>query len=416
MPSSLKFALKLVLGLALIAAGWTFIATQWGWKALPDAPAPTVEILDARFETAGLEAANQLETARLSLGAPGMTAAVAVDGELVWAAGAGWSNVETQTPATPDTLFRIGSTSKAMTSTVIARLVDRGALDPDDTVGEHFPDAPNEDWLPLTLAQLLSHTAGFPGYENNSDWPDAYETLRMKRQFDSVEDSLMLVDDARLLSAPGEGFYYTSFDIVLAAVMAERARGADYASLLERQVRAPLDLQTPILANSGPEPDMLARFYESRNQSQVRPRGAVNVSQRWPSGGLYSRSVDLVRVASAWLDDDYISEATREQFWTPMRLNSGEVNEQGYALGWRVNPESTSRFGEDAPVRIVHHGGVSRGAMSWLILYPELGIAVAVNINTEADEFSDFSSVEPEITRLFAEAAGRTPEGARRPD
>jgi CubicO group peptidase (beta-lactamase class C family) len=123
-----------------------------------------------------------------------------------------------------------------------------------------------------------------------------------------------------------------------------------------------------------------------------------------------------VRVASAWLDDDYISEATREQFWTPMRLNSGEVNEQGYALGWRVNPESTSRFGEDAPVRIVHHGGVSRGAMSWLILYPELGIAVAVNINTEADEFSDFSSVEPEITRLFAEAAGRTPEGARRPD
>ncbi|MAB69713.1 MAG: hypothetical protein CMH91_00935 [Oceanicaulis sp.] len=409
MPSSLKFALKLVLGLALIAAGWTFIATQWGWKALPDAPAPTVEILDARFEAAGLEAANVLETARQRLGVPAMTAAVAVDGELVWAAGSGWSNVETQTPATPDTLFRIGSTSKAMTSTMIARLVDQGALALDDTVSDHLPDAPNPDWNLIRLDQLMSHTAGFPGYENNSDWPDAYETLRMKRQFDHVEDSLMLVDDARLLSAPGESFYYSSFDIVLAAVLAERAAGEDYASLLEREVRAPLDLQTPVLANSGPEPDTLARFYESRNQRQVRPRGAVNVSQRWPSGGLYSRSIDLVRVASAWLDDAYISEATREQFWTPMRLNSGEVNEQSYAIGWRVNPQNTTRFGEDAPVRIVHHGGVSRGAMSWLILYPELGMAVALNINTETDEYGDFSSVEPEITRLFAEAAGRTP-------
>lgn len=416
MPSSLKFALKLVLGLALIAAIWTFIATQWGWKALPEPPAPTVTVLGTRFDAAGREAAERLEAMRQSHGVPGVTAAVAIDGELVWTAGAGWADVDTETPATPETVFRIGSTSKAMTATVIARLVDQGVLDPDGTVGEYFPDAPNEDWFEIELDQLLSHTAGFPGYENNSDWPDAYETLRMKRQYETVEESLGLVDDARLLSEPGEAFYYTSFDVVVAAVMAERSSGLDYASLLEREIRAPLNLTTPVRADAGPAPEHVARFYESRQNGQVRPRGAVNVSQRWPSGGLYARSVDLVQVASAWLDDDYISEATRERFWTPMRLNTGEVNEQGYALGWRVNPESTTRFGEDAPVRIVHHGGVSRGAMSWLILYPELGMAVAVNINTETGEFGDFSSVEPEITRLFAEAAGRTPEGARQPD
>jgi serine beta-lactamase-like protein LACTB len=416
MPSSLKLVLKLVLGLAVVAGVWTFFSTQWGWKALPETAPLTFEAYDERFVQAGEDAAAVLEAMRGEFGVPGVTAAVAVDGELVWAAGAGWANLDAETPASTDTLFRIGSTSKAMTATVIARLVDQGVLAPDDTVGAHVPDAPNEDWLAIELDQLLSHTAGFPGYENNSDWPDAYETLRMKRQYDQVEDSLELVDDARLLSEPGEAYYYTSFDVVLAAVMAERATGEDYASLLDREIRTPLDLATPIRANAGPIPEHVAQFYQSRGNGQIRPRGAVNVSQRWPSGGLYARSIDLVQVASAWLDDDFISEATRERFWAPMRLNSGEVNEEGYALGWRVNPQSVSRFGEDAPVRIVHHGGVSRGAMSWLILYPELGIAVAVNINTETDEFSDFSSVEPEITRLFAEAIGRTPENARPPD
>lgn len=94
-----------------------------------------------------------------------------------------------------------------------------------------------------------------------------------------------------------------------------------------------------------------------------------------------------------------------------MRLNSGAVNEQNYAIGWRSDIVTT-RFGDAAPVRMVHHGGVSRGAMSWLVLYPDLGIAVAVNINARTPQFSDFSSVEPEILRLFAEAAGRTPEAA----
>lgn len=207
MPSSLKFVLKLVLGLAVIAGVWTFFSTQWGWKALPETAPLTFEAYDKRFAQAGEDAAAELEAMRGEFGVPGVTAAVAVDGELVWAAGAGWENLDAETPASPNTLFRIGSTSKAMTATVIARLVDQGVLAPDDTVGAHVPDAPNEDWLAIELDQLLSHTAGFPGYENNSDWPDAYETLRMKRQYDQVEDSLELVDDARLLSEPGEAYY-----------------------------------------------------------------------------------------------------------------------------------------------------------------------------------------------------------------
>ena len=134
MPSSLKFALKLVLGLALIAAIWTFIATQWGWKALPEPPAPMVSVFDTRFDAAGREAADRLDAMRQSYGVPGVTAAVAIDGELVWAAGAGWADVDTETPATPDTVFRIGSTSARLVITRSARVTTKGEKCPSGRV------------------------------------------------------------------------------------------------------------------------------------------------------------------------------------------------------------------------------------------------------------------------------------------
>lgn len=405
-----------VLALAAAALAGVIAAVNLsGWQSLPETAPLTVEVYDPRYVEAGQEAARLLEAMRAANGIPGAAAAVSVDGVLVWAAGTGWADLENLAPVTPATLFRIGSTSKAVTATVVARLHDEGLLDVGDTVANHIAAPLNPLWGPMQIDQLLAHTAGFPGYDNNTDWLGFIETLRMSRQFASVEEGLRLVDSSRLLGAPGERFYYSSFDTSLAALVAERASAADFASLIQSRVRAPLGLDTPLLADHGPPPEGLARFYSLGSGSRVRVRGAVNVSQRWAGGGLYGRPADLVRLGGAWLDDDFISQQTRARFWEPMQLNSGDVNEQSYALGWRVQPESAVTFGPEAPVRVVHHGGVSRGAMSWLIIYPELGIAAAVNINAETPGFADFSRVEPAIVRLFAGAAGRTPQGAVRP-
>ena len=144
----------------------------------------------------------------------------------------------------------------------------------------------------------------------------------------------------------------------------------------------------------------------------MRPKSLVHIHQdradRTAGGGLAARSADLVQVASAWLDDGFLPRRVVDDFWTPVRLNDGRVNEQNYAIGWRVD-RSITRFGAEAPVRLVHHGGVSRGAMSWLALYPDLGIAIAVNINAETPAFIDFAGVEQDLLRLFAAASGRSP-------
>ena len=84
---------------------------------------------------------------------------------------------------------------------------------------------------------------------------------------------------------------------------------------------------------------------------------------------------------------------------------SPEVNEQSYAIGWRANP-NTRLLGADKPAWNVHHGGVSKGAYSWLVIYPEQRLVVVLNANARLDEFGDFMAIEQAITRAFLNASG----------
>lgn len=393
---------------AVIAAGF-WIRGELGWRPLPTEARLSSITLDPAYQEAAGAALAAVEAMRAKEGIPGVTAAIAIDGALVWAGAAGWSDLETRSPMTPDATMRIGSTSKAMTATLLARLHDRGILTMRDTVGDHIPEPLNPAWSNMQLRQLMSHTAGMPGYKENTDWLGAIDTIRMQRSFDSVEDGLRIVDGSRLLFEPSEDFFYSSFDVNLAALTAEYASGREFASLIKDEIRSPLGLDTPKLADRGPRPENEAHYFLIRDTDRYKDWPPTDVSQRWPGGGLMSRSRDLVLVASAWLDPAFISRETRDMFWTPMQLEDGTVNEQNYAMGWRAD-RVTSRFGEDRePVLLIHHGGVSRGAMSWLALYPELAIAVAVNINTNTPEFGDFARVEADILRIFAEVAKREP-------
>ena len=92
----------------------------------------------------------------------------------------------------------------------------------------------------------------------------------------------------------------------------------------------------------------------------------------------------------------------RQQFWSPQRLASGQVNAQSYAVGWRFNPSSLIEY-QGKPLLHAHHGGVSKGAMSWLVVYPELQLVVALNSNSKAETFQAFAAAEVGLTQLLLE-------------
>src|SRR5688572_6893393 len=90
---------------------------------------------------------------------PGLSVAVAVDGEIVWAEGFGWADVESRTPVTPLTRFRLGALSRPLTAVAAALLHDRGRLDLDAPVQRYVPAYPGKQW-PVTVRQLMGDVGG----------------------------------------------------------------------------------------------------------------------------------------------------------------------------------------------------------------------------------------------------------------
>lgn len=373
--------------------------------ATPSLPVPYSEtVTDERWQPAAKKARIIVEQARAIHGLPSLTAAVAIDGKVVWAAAAGWSDVETRTPATLTTRYRIGSTSKAVTATLLARLVDRGTMSLDAPARTWAAQLPNPQWLALKPRQLASHSAGIVDYGQNRDLVGLFHSLHERKQFESVMDSLSVFDGNRLKSPPGVAFRYTSFDVVLLSALMEAASGTSFLDLIQREIANPLGATT-LSADyqDRPMPDR-ATFYWRKKQNLRRWRH-VNHSYKWAAGGLIASSSDLVRIGSAWLNPEYIQPETREAFWMPQKLANGMVNPQSYAIGWRSNLNPTL-LGEGCPLWNVHHGGVSKGAYSWLVIYPEFRLVVAINANARLDEFADFIAIEQAITRAFLASPG----------
>ena len=370
-----------------------------GWLKM-EGDAPVVqEAFDPAYAQAGDTVIAALDRRRIEIGAPAFSVAVAIDGDIVWRGAVGWADLETKTPATPATQFRIGSTSKAVTAAALARLVERGVIDLDAPVSAYLDPLPNPAWTTITARQLASHMAGLPHYGDNTDIVGLYKTGALRQHYADVRDALEIFDESDLLSEPGTAFSYSSLGTVLLGAVMSEAAGKPYRQVIEEEVLTPAGMTATIVAPKRAGGDSaLATFYlvQGGRQREWRP---VDLSHRLPGGGYASTPSDLVRMGAQMLDDDYISPETRDAFWAPQKLASGDVNEQDYAIGWRWREYEVEGVGL---ARNANHGGVSRGSQSWLLIFPDYDMAIAFNINTKTEEFRDFGMAWEDIFREFA--------------
>ena len=183
---------------------------------------PTNQILyQEQYKDPANEALNLITTHKVAINAPAISAAVSIDGKLVWAGASGWSDIENKTPVTTNTQFRIGSTAKALTGTALARMYDVKMIDLDKNISSYMKDLPNDEWRNITSRQLASQMAGLPHYKQNTDYVGLYKTLTLSTRYEDVEDSLSKFDSSELLFEPGTQFSYSTLGTVLLSAVME---------------------------------------------------------------------------------------------------------------------------------------------------------------------------------------------------
>jgi len=373
----------LVIALLVVAVTVSVIALQERIPAPVGAAAGTSRVYDESYDEAIASLHEELEAYRASLVSPSISAAVGVGGHLVWAGATGYADIESRTPATPNTVYAIGSVSKPITAVLAALLWQNGLLDIDVDVRDYVPSFPAKEYT-ITLRQLLSHQAGIRHYGFGWTLPTFSESA-LNREFASIDESLNLFANDALLFEPDTDFNYSTFGYTLIAAVVEQVTGRSYIGGLREHVLEPLGMGRTSIDRAGQIGGSRATDYVGTfSKKAVIKAPATNSSYKWAGGGLVSTPTDLVRFGNAMLRDGLLSETTRAAVLTARTLSSGELNPQHYGLGWRIGGlvVTDGETTEEKIITLIHHGGTRAGSTAILMIVPDHDIVVAMTANT----------------------------------
>ncbi|MFE5934978.1 serine hydrolase domain-containing protein [Streptomyces sp. NPDC056470] len=225
---------------------------------------------------------------------------------------AGVADTTTGRPPRTTDHMRIASVAKAFSGAVALRLVDRGKLNLNDTIGKHLPSLPTA-WHQVTLRQLLNHTSGLPDF---STAPAFLEILQEdpRHHFDSRR-LLDFVAGQDLVFPPGSRYEYSNSDNIAVALMAEAVTGQRYERLLDQLVYRPLDLRQTSLPQGYRLPRPYLHGYDVTPPAPPEDISEVlSASGVWASGGIVSTPKDLNAFIRAWAGGHgFLSKETRHQ-------------------------------------------------------------------------------------------------------
>ena len=302
---------------------------------------------------------------------PGLSLAVGIAGEIVWAEGFGWADVDERRPVTPTTLFRIGSVAMPMTATAVGLLHERGLLDLDAPVRDYVPSFPEKEWS-VTTRQLMGHVAGVrhPPFDE--------ELLFMRDHCESPLDGLELFADDPLLFAPGTRYRHSSYGWTLVGAVVEAAAGEPFLDVMQREVYDPSEMRDTVFDDVLRPPAGRTHFYwPFGGGNGVEDANEPDNSCIQGAGAVLSTPSDVVRFGLATLDGRLVRSETLDLLRTPLTLESGEST--GYGLGWSVG--STPLGSEAKTTTTFGQAGSSVGGFTSFLTLPEHGIVVAVTTN-----------------------------------
>ncbi len=334
-------------------------------QTAPPAPGSLEQRLDRLAE--------KLEQRREDLHIPGMAIAVVKDDEVIFARGFSLADLKNETPVTPETVFGIGSATKAFTASLVGMLVDEGEMGWDDPVTRHIPyftlnaDTGDED-SQVTIRDMLSHRTGFTrmGVLINSGTVPR-------------EEVLLAATKAEPWAGLRERFYYSNVMYTAAGVAAGNAAGTDWDTLVAKRIFEPLGMSSSntSVSESQNDPRLSLGYIWGEDLKVHKHLPTSAFDNIGPAAAITSNVLDMAQWVrfqlgfGAYDGDRLLSEAQHKETWTSQVEIGGGIS---YSLGWIL------REWHGQPV--IEHGGNLNGFASQVALLPEsnLGFVLLTNV------------------------------------
>lgn len=331
------------------------------------APTDRLEGLDAMVNKA-------LETFHI----PGVAVGIVIDGKVVLTKGYGLRDITNELPVTENTLFAIGSCTKAFTTHVLGQLADEGKISWDDPVIKYLPEFRLKDEYAtyhITIRDLVTHQSGLPRHDllwYNTDL-SRNDLLPRLQYLDSSTD------------LRGK-FQYNNLMYVMAGLVIERITGQTWEETVRSRIFIPLGMNGSNLSvvDSQKSEDFSLPFREKNGSVESIPFNNITIAG--PAGSINSNVADMAKWVSLQLSDgsfegrQFLKKETLQAMHTPqvaLRIFPEEASASfGYGLGWMV--------GMHEGHYMVTHGGGIDGFISSTGFLPKEKIGVVVLTNSDS--------------------------------
>jgi CubicO group peptidase (beta-lactamase class C family) len=428
------WAVRIVIIIGVLVAVIAALPTFMRVTATPlhpqpqSAPSVTQSAPSAQW-TESVNRARQIMRAGLTeQNLPGLSVAVGVGDDIVWAEGFGWADIEYRVPITPVTRLKIGTASTVLTSAAVGLLLEQGRMRLDEEIQTYVPQFPKKRW-PVTLQQVMGHVAGV-----RSDSGD--EGTLFAQRCERPVEALPHFANRDLLFEPGTQYRHSKYGWILVSAAIEAAADQPFLTFMRVHVFQPLgmdntgaelaeeenpehvgepgedapfitlfrDVVLKPLGMGGAKPKSetgkseLATFYFPRFDADPRYGLHVmrphNLSCYAGSMAFFSTPSDLVRFGLGINSGTLLQPATVQLLQTSQHLISGQ--QTGYGLGWDL--ETVTLGG--TPTQSAGHDGESLGGkVASLMTFRERGLVVAVMSNIA---YADTSALARKVAEAFA--------------
>jgi CubicO group peptidase (beta-lactamase class C family) len=318
-----------------------------------------------------------VQTRMREINIPGLSLAVLQDGKVLKTAGYGAANIETQTSATPETVYRIASLSKQFIAGAILLLVQDGKIRLDDKAAQYL-DQPPAAWQDITLRQLLTHTSGIP-----RDPADYHPYVQQP-----ITDVIRAAYALPLSFQPGTGWLYSNVGYYVLAEVITKASGEPWDNFIAHRLFAPAGMTATRIATLKDIVPHRASGYTMEDNHLVNAEAWIALR---PSAAFLSNIIDMEKWDQFLDSQNPFSSENRKLMWTPAALN--DKTSTDYGFGWYIDPY----LGESR----IHHDGQYPGFRADYERFPNEKLSVILLANTDT---SSLQSLAIKIAGFYAKS------------